>query len=88
MPEGEHLAKGLVDLIKAITRSEISAREELNENLRDRVGRPWTDTEDKQLERELLAVATILAGIHRRNPGGIIARARTMMDHGGSLRRH
>lgn len=88
MPGDEHLAKGLVDLIKAITRSEISAREELAENLRDRVGRPWTEAEDKQLEKELLAAATILASFHRRNPGGIIARARQMMDHSVSLRRH
>jgi len=88
MQQDEHLAKGFMDLIKATVRSELHEREILNQGLRSRVGRPWTDEEDKQLERELLAIATILAGIHRRNPGGIIARARQVIDHNVDLRQH
>lgn len=81
MPGDDNLAKGFIDLIKATVRRELSEREEIVESLRSRVGRPWSTEEDKQLERELLAVATILAGIHRRNPGGIIARARQVIEH-------
>lgn len=81
MPGDEHLAKGFIDLIKATVRKELYAREEVAENLRSRVGRPWTAEEDKQLEKELIAAAAILASIHRRNPGGIIARTRQVIEH-------